>query len=69
MTIGGLRDQACYSIPWYIHCNDHWNNVLQDSSIEKPKDLLIEYFEILENLDPEEIKDPDMLNEVLKENF
>ena len=69
LTLGSLRDHACFSIPWFIHCNDHWNNVIQDLSIEKPKDLLQEYFEILLVLDPEDIIDPEMLDEIIKENL
>ena len=23
LTLGSLRDIACFLIPWYIHCNDH----------------------------------------------
>ena len=38
LTLGSLIDHACFSIPCYIH--DHWNNVIQDLSIETPKDLL-----------------------------
>ena len=68
MTLGSLRDHACFSIHWFIHCNDHWNNVIQDLSIEKPKDLLKEYFEILLVLDPEEIIDLEILDEIIKEN-
>ena len=53
----------------YSLLDDHWNNVFQDLSIEKPKDLLQEYFEILLVLDPEDIIDPEMLDEIIKENL
>ena len=43
--------------------------MIQDLSIENPKDLLQEYFEILLVLDPEDIIDPEMLDEIIKENL
>ena len=49
----------------YSLLDDHWNNVFQDLSIEKPKDLLLEYFGILLVLDPEEIIYPVMLDEII----
>jgi hypothetical protein len=65
-TAESLRDHICFSTPWYIHCSDYWDNVLQDLELTQlPKETLLKYFTIVSEIDPVEV-DPENGEIILK---
>jgi hypothetical protein len=65
-TAESLREHICYSTPWYIHCCDYWDNMLQDLELTQlPKETLLKYFAIVSEIDPVEV-DPENEEIILK---
>ncbi len=52
-TAESLQENICFSMPWYIHCCDYWDNVLQDLELTQvAKKILLKYFAIVSEIDP-----------------
>ena len=65
-TAESLREHICFSTPWYIHCSDYWENVLQDLDLTQvPKEILQKYFTIVSEIDPLEV-DSENVETILK---